>query len=894
MQLNLRLAIWNANGLSNHTREVEAFLNLHFIDILLVSETHFTSRSHFKIRGYDLLHTNHPDNRAHAGACILIRNTIKYEVLPSTQEKYLQATNLKIKCADGDFIISSVYFPPRHNIKVQHYQQFFNTLGNKFLVGGDFNAKHPWWGSRLINPKGRELYKCVMDNHYSILSAGAPTYWPSDPRKVPDLLDFAVYRGISPERLEIKDCNDLSSDHNPLLINYKTSVEIKTSHRILTPSSNIELFQSWIDQHLNLKVSLKCGSEIEEALEHFIQLIHEAASLATPIGNKDKESHLKVSAEIREAVRNKRRLRSEWQRRRYPAEKRLLNKARRDLETLLNEHKNTSTGKFFDNINNSTDNEHLVWKCTKYLKRPVKRKIPIKNTDGSWCQSDKDTAEAFAKHLETIFMPFDFNSVIDKEEIAQFLDSPCQMDLPIKKITPSEIRIEISKLNKKKSPGYDLIDGFVAKSLTKKSIVFLTYIYNSILNHNYFPIQWKCAQIIMIPKPNKPENLLTSYRPISLLATFSKIFEKLFCKRLVPILAKRNIIPEHQFGFRHKHGTPEQCHRVVNVISETFEKKQYCSATFLDVQQAFDRVWHKGLLYKIKSVLPAPYFLFFQNYLCDRFFYVNTKDTMSDIYEIKAGIPQGSVLGPILYTIYMHDMPTTSDTTIATYADDTAILAASTCPTEASTIIQSELNLLQEWLLKWNIKVNSEKSQHMTFTLRRGDCPSVNINNEPIPKVENVKYLGLTLDRRLNWKPHIKSKIKQLKIKTQRMFWLLGPRSQLNLNNKTRLYKAVLKPVWTYGIQIWGTASYSNIDIIERYQSKTLRQITNAPWFITNKHIRQDLKISPVREEISKFCENYLQRLSDHVNPLAIALLDESTVTRRLKRVHVLDLPFRS
>lgn len=119
---------------------------------------------------------------------------------------------------------------------------------------------------------------------------GSITYRPTDQRKITDLWDFAVYRGISNQCLEIQDCNELRSDHNPLLINYQTSVEIKPSNRILTPISDIELFQTWIDQKLNLNESLKSEAEIDEAVEHFIQLIHEAASLAIPSGNVKKSA----------------------------------------------------------------------------------------------------------------------------------------------------------------------------------------------------------------------------------------------------------------------------------------------------------------------------------------------------------------------------------------------------------------------------------------------------------------------------------------------------------------------------------------------------------------------------------------------------------------------------
>lgn len=397
----------------------------------------------------------------------------------------------------------------------------------------------------------------------------------------------------------------------------------------------------------------------------------------------------------------------------------------------------------------------------------------------------------------------------------------------------------------------------------------------------------------MVLKPNKPENVVSSYRPISLLPVFSKLFERLLQKRLFPILEALDVLPEHQFGFRQNHGTPEQCHRVVKVIRDTLENKCYCSSVFLDVKQAFDRVWHDGLLYKLKQLLPTPFYLLFKSYLHERRFYVNINDEESDIGIIKSGVPQGSVMGPVLYTLFTSDMPTSSDVTTATYADDTAILATSKCNFEASEVVQRQLNIMQKWFTKWNILVNTEKSKHITFSLRKEDCPPLSLNGVIIPKSSSVRYLGLQIDRRLTWKDHIKSKRKQLDLKTKKMHWLLGPKSELSLSNKLLIYKAVLKPVWTYGIQLWGTASNSNIEILQRYQSKTLRLCVNAPWFVSNSNIHNDLSIPTVKDEISRYSANYLNRLSNHPNVLVITLLDDTDELRRLKRPHILDLPFR-
>lgn len=897
MQLDVRIAVWNANGLSNHRQETEIFLKTNFIDILLISETHFTARTYFTIKGYDLVTANHPDDRAHAGSAILIKSSIKYEVLPEVRYPYLQAAGLKVNTINGDLSIYAVYFPPRHAVLCETYEDFFTNLGSRYIVGGDYNAKHPWWGSRLINPKGRELYKCIRKHHLNTLSSGSPTYWPTDPTKIPDLLDFIVYSGISQNNLDITDSDELNSDHTPIIINYTTSIQtVSKSVQILKNNTDIASFKNIIETNINLKIPISNNQELDNAVEMFTNLVHEAAVLSTPTHqpSRNQPNRVSLTAEVRELIRSKRRLRRIWQLSRHPADKHNFNRATKVLKQKLYELKNRNVGEYLKNLDPNKRDDHSLWNATKYLKRPAKRNIPIRDTNNTWCRSHKSKAEAFSLHLEQTFRPFCSTNPTSDNDIIQFLDSPCQMSRPIKPITSLEVKNEILKLGKGKSPGYDKIDARVTKSLPKKGILFLTLIFNSILRLYHFPTQWKCAEIVMVPKPNKNENDLRSYRPISLLVTFSKLFEKIFLERMKHVLEMYDIIPDYQFGFRNRHGTPEQCHRIVNIITNAMETKKYCSAVFLDVKQAFDKVWHHGLLFKLKSLLPAPFYLVLKSYLHGRSFYVNINQEFSTIRYIQSGVPQGSVLGPTLYTIFTSDMPLTDDVTIATYADDTAIISSKETLSEASYMIQTELDKIQNWLHKWRIQINTEKSAHVTFAMRRGICPPVYLNSTEIPIRDSVKYLGMHLDRRLTWKSHIKAKQQHLNIKTKKMYWLLGSKSELDIENKLLLYKTILKPVWSYGIQLWGTASTSNIEIMQRYQSKTLRAITNAPWFVTNKAIHRDLNMPTLREEINNYSARYLDRISNHPNPLAICLLDESEEVRRLKRYHVLDLPFRN
>jgi hypothetical protein len=177
----------------------------------------------------------------------------------------------------------------------------------------------------------------------------------------------------------------------------------------------------------------------------------------------------------------------------------------------------------------------------------------------------------------------------------------------------------------------------------------------------------------------------------------------------------------------------------------------------------------------------------------------------------------------------------------------------------------------------------------MTFTTTRATCPQVTVHNTPIPMQTGVKYLGLNLDQRLTWRTHIKTKRLHLNLKLRSMYWLLGRKSKLSLENKLLLYKCMIKPVWTYGIQLWGCAKPSHTQIIQRLQSKIVRSITNAPWYVSNLTLHNDLHI-PVATGISRLSNLYHHRLASHHNALVTALATLPPIARRLKRRWPTDL----
>jgi hypothetical protein len=262
-------------------------------------------------------------------------------------------------------------------------------------------------------------------------------------------------------------------------------------------------------------------------------------------------------------------------------------------------------------------------KATNKLIAPVPPlRVQTRDHSELWARSDKEKAELFAAHLSKVFTP---NESHPDQEIEEDITT-------IKLLSPKEVKEEIGFLNIKKAPGIDKITIRMMKELPKKRLVMVTNIFNAMLRISYWPKQLKTAEIILIPKPGKDPKELTSYCPISLLSTVNNIFEKLLLRRINTDLKPDDWMPPHQFGFRNQNSTVQQTHRIIHTIHQALEDKQYCTSVFIDVSQAFDKVWHAGLLFKIKKVFPTQYFRLLKSYLSDREFRTRVNEEVSSQY----------------------------------------------------------------------------------------------------------------------------------------------------------------------------------------------------------------------------------------------------------------------
>ena len=265
--------------------------------------------------------------------------------------------------------------------------------------------------------------------------------------------------------------------------------------------------------------------------------------------------------------------------------------------------------------------------------------------------------------------------------------------------SPEEVQEAIRGLKVSKALGPNGIPNRALKHLLQRAVSLLVLIFNAILITHHFPTVWKHARVISILKPGKDTALPSSYRPISLLDTIAKLFEKILLTRVLQEVKVRGLLRNEQFGFRHEHSTSLQLARLVESITRNFGEKRLTGAVFLDVAKAFDTVWIDGL-YQL-TLLNFPSYLVhtISSYLRGRTFEASFETATSSRRGMRAGVTQGGLISPGLFSLYVNEMRTPSHhVELALYVDDTAVIATSRKSTLLVSYLESYLNDLQWWL----------------------------------------------------------------------------------------------------------------------------------------------------------------------------------------------------
>lgn len=392
----------------------------------------------------------------------------------------------------------------------------------------------------------------------------------------------------------------------------------------------------------------------------------------------------------------------------------------------------------------------------------------------------------------------------------------------------------ISNLKTSKSPGIDELPIKAAKNLSHIGLEYLTRIYNACLTIGYYPSEWKTAKTIPIHKTGKDPSLTSSYRPIALLPTFAKVFDKLINNQLTTFCDDNHIIPDNQFGFRRNHSTTHALTKFLNTIKNTLDKKQTAIALTFDIEKAFDRIWHEGLAYKmIKYDFPLHLTRIIYASLKDRYFRVGIGRELSKPMTIPWGVPQGSSLSPTLYNIYISDIPQDTSASLTLYADDTVLIANDRIVSKVTEKIQTSAEKIIEYYTKWKIKTNNDKTTLISFTRRKTkQLPPdfIKIGAADVTFSEQIKYLGITIDNRLTFNLHIDNTINKVDRTIRLLYPFIARHSETDMDLKVHLFKTYIRPIMTYAIPILTMTKKSKFRPLSTKQNKILRMMLGISW----------------------------------------------------------------
>ena len=342
-------------------------------------------------------------------------------------------------------------------------------------------------------------------------------------------------------------------------------------------------------------------------------------------------------------------------------------------------------------------------------------------------------------------------------EFHTFLKSRNSQSLFFAPVVEEEIKDIINNLNNKKSSGYDGVTNFLLKHIINEIISPLSYILNQSLFRGKVPQKMKIAKVIPIFKKGQKDSL-NNYRPISLLTSISKVLERLVYVRSLKFLVNCNILSDSQFGFRKRHSTTHALLTFIDKVAHAIDDAKHTIGIFLDFSKAFDTIDHEILLYKLNHYgIRGRALDWFRDYLTERKQFVSINGHDSELKLISCGVPHGSLLGPLLFILYINDLQNSSQIlSFICFADDSNVFFSHRDPQTPINIMNNELNLVQSWIQANKLSLNIEKTNFMLLSNSLRVLPNhIRINDDNLCQVDTTKFLGLHIDKELTWKTHI-------------------------------------------------------------------------------------------------------------------------------------------
>ena len=901
---NRQLRILQQNIAGFKSRRVELLKRLSDlkVDVAAIQEANFSVKTvngketHVipEIRGWNVVAQERKTGRktgsnsaGRGGVAWLIREGINYDILktpPTIQnDNTTEWVGIRVYQEKNNHVVDfkdlyNLYVPPIHeSSKDDNRKQNFKTtklpVTENTLFFGDVNC-HGTWDDRIAANDMAEMWEdWLTNNDFSYMNTPfSHTRKDSNGRKSSPDISIIHNKLLDKYSWTPQERNPGGSDHLPILItltlehnNKRRSRKCKGQTRWAHKKAHWDLFKYFVE--IDLKswfTEDEKPSALKDMSAKLNSSIINAAKKSIPRGNRPNIKPFWNEA-IDEATKESNEARANCHL--SDAHAQAYKLARENLTKVTAEAREESWQKFVTELDPKTD-PGKVWKTIAAMdgRKPKTRSGTSIKMGDKTATTDQQKAKLFNQsyHLESRIVK---DKKADKptikahraavKECSYCSGQRTGMCCPF---TKEELKTAMTRLKSGKSPGEDKITNNMLVRLPPIGKEALLYLYNKSWETKTCPKEWKSAVIVTLPKPGKDPSLTTSYRPISLLSTISKLMERLVQQRLQDFLERGKKLYPGQAGFRKGRSTTEQIQRLVQMISDNNQNRLKTTVVYVDFTKAYDKVWRDRLWMKMGQLnIPACVIKWVKALLSDRYARVRYNNSTSSKLRYDNGLPQGSVLAPLLWLIYINDLPDTLKTTTqlgvssSLFADDVAITASGKTKQECERKLQPALDALANWCKDNKVTISTSKTVCCLYTKdnkeKNGNSvPNLTINGCTVQHEVAPKFLGVYIDQGLTFKAHAS----HIAGKASKRNKILRALSARKWGQKTKTLKALhqgyTQAAIDHGIGAWGImASQSTLETVSKKEREAARIITGCTRDTPKTALMREAGLTPTR-----------------------------------------------
>ena len=865
----------NIQGIQAKVDQLNVVLNSsqNDIHVLGLSETKlkdFHSDQLFMIDNYTMFRKNRVQNErrmeAGGGLIIYVKNTVRCVRRNDLEQDDIECMFIEIFPPNSrSFIIGNIYRHPNENI---HWNEIFETQIEKVLEAdkelyllGDFNRD-------LLNENIKRPWIEYMDQFGLFQLVTEPT---RQTEHSSTLIDH-IYCNMPSNVISVKTPKVGISDHFPIFLTRKINfVEKKSSHYTISYRSFKNFNEAEFMEELKNTPwdVIKIFDNTDEVLDVWSSMYLDIVNKHLPVKKhrvKNKHQPKWITPEIIEAIKIRDRYKSlndtnQYKNWRNKVSKLIKKSKKEQYKNLINENSNKPSS---------------VWKIFKELgatKQNSKQNIISVKIDGKEIEDSDAIANEFNKYFVTVASTLKDNEISeDYEPLKNFCESkiPADESFKIPDLTQDKVEKYLKNLDVSKATGSDNISARLLKLSAPHITESITHICNESIKNSLFPQEWKEGKVSPLFKSGAKDDL-NNYRPISVLPILSKLLEKHVHDSLMEYLNSFGLLHSTQSGFRANHSCETALVGMIDNWLTAINKNSMVGVVMIDFRKAFDLVDHNILLKKLKHYKMSENTLnWFSSYLINRKQRVFVNDTVSEAETILNGVPQGSILGPLLFLLFINDLPLyTGDVQTDLYADDTTLSATGKTQEDIKVKLQLALDRLKKWCKSNGMVINTTKTKVMLITTKQrkshleNNVFSLTYENDDLSSTSNEKILGVHVDDTLDWTFHIDNISK--KIKTN--LWLLSRiKAFLTLEHRVQFYKTYIQPHIDYCNVIWGCTSQNNLYRIYNLQKRACKVILDYNVQNVNQSMK-DLKILNIYDRVFLRKSKFMHKVANQITP---------------------------